>query len=104
MHFLFDFLGFLVRSVIKLALFIGATLLVFGILFAGLTFALLALVWALLRGRKPSTHATFTRFRQSAQHFQQGNWSRRHTHSKDSQTDVVDVQAREVPKALGDKR
>ena len=89
------------RTVIKLAFLAFTVLFVLTVLAIGITVALLTVLWSLLTGRKPALVANFTRFRQAAQPFAPGAWSRQAAHDKAADTDVVDVQAREVPAALG---
>ena len=89
------------RTVIKLAFLAFTVLFVLTVLAIGITVALLTVLWSLLTGRKPALVANFTRFRQAAQPFAPGAWSRQAARDKAADTDVVDVQAREVPAVLG---
>ena len=89
------------RTVIKLALLVFTALFVMTVLAIGITVALLTVLWSLLTGRKPALVTNFTRFRQAAQPFSPGAWPRQATHDHPKNTDVVDVQAREVAVGLG---
>lgn len=90
----------ILRTVIKLAFLVFTALCVLTVLAIGLTAALVTVLWSLVTGRKPALVTNFTRFRQTAQSFAPGKWARSTTHSHSADTDVVDVQAREVPVAL----
>jgi hypothetical protein len=89
------------RTVIKLAFLVFTALFVLTVLVIGLTAALLTVLWSLVTGRKPALFTNFTRFRQAAQPFAPGAWARPAEHASSADSDVVDVQAREVPAALG---
>jgi len=85
------------RILFKLLLSLFALVFVVSLLVAGLVAVVVTVVWALLRGRKPAVFTTVSRFRQASHKFRQGTWSGPTAPpSKDS--DVVDVQAREVPR------
>lgn len=101
MRFIFDFVGRVVRSVLRLVLFLAAGALALGFLVAVLVAVVLTALWSLLTGRKPAVFTTFARFRQASQQFQQ--FQRRGRSPMDRPTpghpmpaDVVDVQAHEV--------
>ena len=107
MHSISELLVSVLRGALKLALLVFAGVMVASILLIGLTAALLALIVALLTGRKPAAWQTFMRFRQSSQQFRSGVWSGPSTQSSRSAqnvSDVVDVQAHEVRSALDDQR
>ena len=91
----------ILHTVIKLAFLAFTALFVLAVLAVGITVALLTVLWSLLTGRKPALVTNFTRFRQAAQPFAPGTWSRQPARDNPIDSDVVDVQAREVPPALG---
>lgn len=91
----------ILRTVIKLAFLVFTALFVLTVLAIGISVALLTVLWSLVTGRKPALATNFTRFRQAAQPFAPGTWARPTTHADSAHTDIVDVQAREVPAALG---
>lgn len=104
MHRLPELLSALLRSVFKLALFAFFAALVASILLIGLCAALLTLLWALLRGRKPAAWQTFMRFQRSSRQFRSGRWPGAQTAEARQDADVVDVQAHEVRGALDERR
>ena len=107
MHSISELLISVLRGALKLVLLAFAGVMIASILLIGLTAALLALIVALLTGRKPAAWQTFMRFRQSSQQFRSGVWSGPSTQSSRSAQnvpDVVDVQAHEVRSALDDQR
>lgn len=63
MDAMFSFLKSLVRTLLRLALFGALGLLVLAFLALGLAFALLALVWTLLSGRRPAFFAAWPKRR-----------------------------------------
>ena len=104
MYGLFNFLTSVLRGVLKLALFLFAGAMITSVLLAGVAVALLALILALVTGRKPNSWQTFMQFRQTSQRFKSGVWTHSKASSSQSASDVVDVQAREVVRALDDQR
>lgn len=99
---IFGYLDSIVRTFLRLAVFVLAGLLVLGLLFIGAVAALLTALWFVLTGRKPAMVSTFMRFRQASQSFrpEAGVWPRQGANSNPEgvdEADVVDVQAREVP-------
>ncbi len=99
-----EFVSAVLRSLFKLALFAFAAVLVTSILLVGLSAALLALLWALLRGRKPAALQTFMRFQTSSRQFGTRAWTRASPAAAQNDADVVDVQGHEVRSALKDQR
>lgn len=99
-----DLLSAVLRSLFKLALFGFAALLVTSILLLGLGVALLALLWSLLRGRKPAALQTFVRFQRTSRQFRSGTWPGASPAGAQKDTDVVDVQAHEVRNTLHNDR
>jgi hypothetical protein len=80
--------------IVWLGLLAGALMLV------GFAFALISIVWSLLRGRKPTVVVVFQNLRQAAKGFGSGTWT---VHKKSAQappTDIVDVQAHEIRSVL----
>jgi len=107
MHSISELLASVLRGTLKLTLLVFAGVMIASILLVGLTAALLALIVALLTGRKPAAWKTFVRFRQTSQQFRTGVWtgpSTQPNRSDQNVSDVVDVQAREVRSALDDQR
>lgn len=107
MQFLFDLVGRVIRSVLRLVLFLAAAVFGLSLLIAVLGAVVLTALWSLLTGRKPAVWTTFTRFRQASQQFKQGRWSPMdapaggHAAGRSMPADVVDVQAREVGEPAG---
>ena len=104
---LLDFIFSLLRSCLRLTLFVLVSVFVLAFLALGLCAALITVLWALLTGRRPRGWATFMRMRQASRQFQQGVWrgaghaSGNASHASGSSafgqgSDVVDVQARDV--------
>jgi hypothetical protein len=108
MHSISNLLTSVLRGALKLILLAFAGVMVVSILLIGLTAALIALVLALLTGRKPAAWQTFLRFRQASQQFRSGVWSGPSAQSgratPNTSDDIVDVQAHEVRNALDDQR
>ena len=104
MHSISELLISVLRGALKLVLLAFAGVMITCILLVGLTAALFALIVALLTGRKPAAWQTFMRFRQTSQQFRSGTWSGSSNQSRQSTSDVVDVQAHEVRSALDDQR
>lgn len=98
MQFLFDFVGQVMRSVLRLVLLLAAGVFALSLLTAVLVAVLLTALWSLLTGRKPAMFTTFTRFRQASRQFRQGPWSPQGGAAGGGAppADVVDVQAHEV--------
>jgi predicted tellurium resistance membrane protein TerC len=89
------------RGLIRVV-FIGLTgVFVLVILLGALCAALLAVVWSLLMGRKPTLFTVTSRFRQASEQFRGGSRMSRSAHHSAESTDVVDVQAHEVREVLG---
>lgn len=106
MGYLIDFIFGVLRTVLRLTMFVFVSVFVLGLLFLGLTAALLAVLWSLLTGRKPTAWTTFMRFRQASRQFQQGVWRGQSNPNRanDSEVaDVVDVQVKEVSSAIEHK-
>ena len=104
MHRIPEILSAVLRSVFKLALIAFFAVFVAGILLVGLSAALLALLWSLLRGRKPEGLQAFMRFERTSRQFRAGVWPGRSAAPAQKDGDVVDVQAHEVRSALDDQR
>jgi hypothetical protein len=108
MHSISELFISVLRGALKLVLLAFAGVMITSILIVGLSAALLALIVALLTGRKPAAWQTFMRFRQTSQQFRSGRWpgssgqSGRST--QNAPDDIVDVQAHEVRSALDDQR
>jgi len=90
------------RNLIRLWLVALGAALVLSILFIGLIATLISIMWSLLTGRKPAAFTVFKQFRQTAQQFRP-EYRADHGLRKDQKaSEVVDVQAREVPHFLPD--
>lgn len=105
MNLLLNLVSGTLKIVLRLTLFVLASVVVVLILSIGLSVALFAVLRALLTGRKPSGWATFMRFRQASQQFRQGRWRTAHstatgrngdTHDHGSQADIVDVDFKDI--------
>jgi len=101
MQFLFDFVGRVMRGVLRLVLFLAAGVFALSFLVAVLGAVVLTALWSLLTGRKPAIITTFTRFRQASQQFQKfqqrgGSPMDASSSGRSMPADVVDVQAHEV--------
>ena len=96
-------MGQILRSLLRLVLFLAAGVFMLSLLAAILGAVLLTAMWSLLTGRKPAVFTTFTRFRQATQQFRQGTWPQQGgVASRGAMpADVVDVQAREVGEPAG---
>ena len=101
MNGIFGFISGILRTLLKLAFLVLLALFMGGVLAIGISVALLTVLLSLVTGHKPALATNFTRFRQAAQPFAPGTWARPTTHADSAHTDIVDVQAREVPAALG---
>jgi hypothetical protein len=101
MNMISSLISGILRTLIKLAFLIFTGLFVLTVLVIGIAAALMTVLWSLVTGRKPALVTHFTRFRQAAQPFSPGSWPRPTEQNKHADADVVDVQAREVPVALG---
>jgi len=95
-----DFLGRVLRGIVRLVLVAAATVFVLSFLLAALFAVLLVSLWSLLTGRKPAPVVLFSRMREQSQRYTRGVWPG-HSAQGDSRTtaDVVDVQATEVREA-----
>lgn len=92
------------RGLVRLWLFaIGAALVIL-IMVVALVIALLSVVWSLLRGRKPAAFTIFNQFRQASQQFRTGHWLGANMSKGMGASDVVDVQAREMPSVVIDNQ
>jgi hypothetical protein len=111
MHSISNFLASVLRGALKLTLLAFAGVMIVSILLIGITAALLALILALITGRKPAAWQTFMRFRKTSQQFRSGVWTGSSAQSgrpgrstQNAADDIVDVQAHEVRSALDDQR
>lgn len=104
MHRILEILSAILRNVFKLTLIAFFAAFVVCILLVGLSVALLALLWALLRGRKPDGLQAFMRFQRTSRQFSSSVWPGKSAAPAQKDGDVVDVQAREVRTALDDQR
>lgn len=90
-----DFLGRVLRGVLKLVLGLALIVFVLSLLLAALVVVLGVSLWALVTGRKPAPVMVFNRFRQTSRRYTEGVWPGRAGTGR-PMDDVVDVQAREV--------
>ncbi|MEY2844382.1 MAG: hypothetical protein RI920_2419 [Pseudomonadota bacterium] len=98
------FIALLIRSLFKLALGVGAVVLVLSLLVAGLVGVLAVGVWSLVTGRKPAPVVVFQHLRRSSQRFTRGVWPahRAPGTSPRAGADIVDVQARDITESRPD--
>jgi hypothetical protein len=101
MNLFADFVGGVVRGVIKVALLLLTAIFILGVLCVGLVVVLVAVIRYLLTGRKPAVVTTFSRFNQAAQQFRPGGWQRQGPGATTHASDIVDVQAHEVRAPAG---
>lgn len=102
MHVFSDGLGGLLRLMVRLSLLVAGAVFFLSLLVAGIVVAGAYTLWSLLRGRRP-TLQDILRFQQH-----RAGWSTRfgtrpnqaHAHRPTSGDDVVEVQAREVTRAV----
>lgn len=85
-----DFLGRLVRGLLRVLLGVAATVFLLSLLVASLVVVLAMSLWSLLTGRKPAPVVMFQQFRQAQQRYASGVFRGA------AGGDVVDVQATEV--------
>lgn len=102
MHVLSDGLGGLLRLMVRLTLLAAGAVFFVSLLFAGIAVAGAYTLWSLLRGRRP-TLQDILRFQRGRTGWSAGFGTRsapgRH-HRPTSGGDVVEVQAREITRAV----
>jgi hypothetical protein len=91
MNELTDFLGRVLRGLIKLTLVLAAGVFVFSFLLAAIVVVVLVSLWTLITGRKPAPVVMFSRMRAQSQRYTQGVWP-----GREPVGEVVDVDATEV--------
>lgn len=91
MNELTDFVGRVLRGLIKLTLVLAAGVFVFSFLLAATVVVLVVSLWSLVTGRKPAPVVMFSRMREQSQRYTQGVWPGRVPVGE-----VVDVDATEV--------
>ena len=91
MNDLTDFLGRVLRGLIKLTLVLAAGVFVISFLLAAIVVVLLVSLWSLITGRKPAPVVMFSRMRERSQRYTQGVWP-----GRAPMGEVVDVDATEV--------
>ena len=105
MHMIFNFVGRVLRAVIKLSLLAFGLMVMLGLLLLAMAGLLVALLRYVFTGRKPVAFTAFTQFRQASQKFRRGGQAGRgmrqaahagHASGVVGLADVVDVQAYEV--------
>ena len=101
MNLITDPISAVLRIVVKLVFLLLTTVFVLVMLALGITVAVLTVIWALLSGRKPALFTNFMRFRHAARPFSPKTWTKQAAYPHTPDVDVVDVQAHEVPAALG---
>ena len=98
MNELTDFVGRVLRGLIKLTLVLAAGVFVFSFLLAAIVVVLLVSLWSLITGRKPAPVVMFSRMRAQSQRYTQGMsqgvWPGRAPAGE--VVEVVDVDATEV--------
>lgn len=91
MNDLTDFVGRVLRGLIKLTLVLAAGVFVFSFLLAAIVVVVLVSLWSLITGRKPAPVVMFGRMRERSQRYTQGVWP-----GREPAGEVVDVDATEV--------
>lgn len=89
-----DFLGRVLRGLLKLALVLAAMVFVVSFLLAALVVVVAVSLWSLITGRKPAPVVMFSRMREQSQRYTRGVWPGR---PGQPAGDVVDVEVTEVP-------
>lgn len=92
--------GGAIRGLVRLWLVALGAAVVILIMVVALGIALLSVAWSLLRGRKPAAFTVFSQFRQTSQQFKTGRWRGASKSNGLRTSDVVDVQAREMPSVV----
>jgi hypothetical protein len=80
--------------IVWLGLLAGALMLL------GFVFALISIVWSLLRGRKPAVVVVFQNLRHTAKGFRNGTWTAQKQSHQTPPPDIVDVEAHEIRPVL----
>lgn len=102
MHVLSDGFGGLIRLMVRLSLLAAGAVFFVSLLFAGIVVAGAYTLWSLLRGRRP-TLQDILRFQRNRAGWSTGfgaHPGQRRSHRPTSGGDVVEVQAREVTRAV----
>lgn len=102
MHVLSDGFGGLIRLMVRLSLLAAGAVFFVSLLFAGIVVAGAYTLWSLLRGRRP-TLQDILRFQRNRAGWSAGfgaHPSQGRSHRPTSGGDVVEVQAREVTRAV----
>ncbi len=100
MNGLSDFIQGVVRGAVKLLLLLAAAVFLVSLLLAAIVVMLGVSIWSLITGRKPEPARIFSQFRQSSARFTpSGGWPGQRGQGSRGRpdTEVVDVQAHEVP-------
>ena len=95
MNELTDFLGRVLRGLIKLTLVLAAGVFVVSFLLAAVVVVVLVSLWSLITGRKPAPVVMFSRMRERSQRYTQG-MSQGVWPGREPAGEVVDVDATEV--------
>lgn len=94
-----NFLGRVVRGVLRLVLILAAAVFIVSLLLATLIIMLVVTIWSVVTGRKPDPAKIFGQFRQTSTRYTRGAWHNSTgpsgAHARPS-ADVVDVPAHEV--------
>jgi len=96
MQLVLESLAFALRKLLKLIFFALLFVLVLCLLAIGVAALAFVVLRALLTGRRPQFATTFTRFRDATRPFQQRAWPTG-ARPRPASSDVVDVEATEVP-------
>ncbi len=88
------------RKIFRFLVLVWLGLLAGALLLVGIAFALISVVWSLLRGRKPAVVVSFQNFRQAAKGFRNRPWTGHEQAARHTPTDIVDVEVHEVRPAL----
>lgn len=102
MHVLSDGFGGLLRLMVRLSLLVAGAVFFLSLLVAGVVVAGVYTLWSLLRGRRPTLQdiLKFQRNRTGWTAGFGGQPGQRHSQRPTSGDDVVEVQAREVTRAV----
>lgn len=100
MSLISDLLGRFAGLLLRMALVLAGLVFAASLLVAGAIVMLFLLLRALLTGRKPAAMAAWQHYRQAAAQARQApSFRSRHAaHRRDTEADVVDVQARDIPR------
>jgi uncharacterized membrane protein len=107
MNFFSSLVVGILRAAFRIWLLVIAVAVIASVLVLGLTVAMFSILWSLLTGRRPAVFTVIRPFQQASQQFREKAWASGsaagNAGSGVPASEVVDVQAREVPQALSDR-